>query len=174
MATEQTGNSRARALRPLASIGSRAATATLRPFTGAIGAVAEAGVSLERRAVDRVLEGRELERLLASDRLQEAVEQVLESDGVKRLVDTFFDSGLLDHFLDRLVASDGLWHMIDVIAASPAVTAAISQQGLGFADQVGDQVRTRSRKADDWLERAAQRLIRRQPGSPPAEPEPAA
>ena len=51
------------------------------------------------------------------------------------------------------------------------MTAAISQQGLGFADQVGDQVRGRSRKADDWMERAARRLIGRQPSALPAEPD---
>ena len=62
----------------------------------------------------------------------------------KRLVDSFFDSGLLDRFFDRLLESDALWHAIDEIAGSPAVTAAISQQGLGFADQVGDEVRSLS------------------------------
>jgi hypothetical protein len=62
--------------------------------------------------------------------------------------------------------------MIDEIAGSPAVTAAISQQGLGFADQVTDEVRTRSRKADDWLERAARRLAHRPPRVLPPEPDP--
>jgi hypothetical protein len=62
--------------------------------------------------------------------------------------------------------------MIDEIAASPAVTAAISQQGLSFADQVGDQMRDRSRKADDWVERAARRLVHRQPRVGPPEPNP--
>jgi hypothetical protein len=61
--------------------------------------------------------------------------------------------------MERLLASDGLWRAIDVIAASPAVRAAISQQGLGFADQVGEVVRRRSRNADDSIERFAQRLI---------------
>jgi hypothetical protein len=78
---------------------------------------------------------------------------------------------LIDRFLERLLASDSLWTMIDEIAGSPAVTAAISQQGLGFADQVGDEVRARSRKADDWMERAARRLIGRQPKALPIEPD---
>jgi hypothetical protein len=82
-----------------------------------------------------------------------------------------FDSGLFDRILERLVASDGLWQAVDEIAASPAVTAAISQQGLGFADQVTDQVRARSRKADDWLERAARRLAHRPPRVIPPEPD---
>lgn len=151
----------------IGSIGGRAAAATLRPLGGMVEAAAEVGTNLQRRAVDRLLESDELERVVIvavnSTHLQAALKQVLDSEGAKQLIDTFFDSGLLDRFLERLVASESLWHMIDEIAASPAVRAAISQQGLGFADQVGDQVRDRSRKADDWVERAARRLIHRQP-----------
>jgi hypothetical protein len=61
------------------------------------------------------------------------------------------------------LASDGLWRLVGVVAASPAVRAAVSQQGLGFADQVGDVVRARSRKRDRRLEGAAHRLRRRHP-----------
>jgi hypothetical protein len=160
-------------LRGLASVGGRAAAVTMRPFSGVIGAAAEAGIDLERRAMDRVIESGELERVLASARLQAAASQLLDSDGMRRLVDAFFDSGLFDQLVDRLLASDALWRMIDEIAGSPAVTAAISQQGLGFADQVGGELRTRSRKADAWAERAARRLIRRGPGEAPAAPDPA-
>ena len=131
----------------------------MKPVTGAVGAAAEAGMGVQRRAIDRLLDSGELEQLLDSPRLQALVEQVLDSDGAQKLVDTFFQSGLFDRLIDRLLASDGLWNAIDVIAASPAVRAAISQQGLGFADQVGAEVRRRSRKADDSIERIAQRLI---------------
>ena len=62
-----------------------------------------------------------------------------------------------------MLTSEAIWNLIDEIAASPAVTAAISQQGLGFAGQMGDEVRERSRKADDWAERTARRLIHRPP-----------
>jgi hypothetical protein len=62
-----------------------------------------------------------------------------------------------------LLASDGLWRLVGVVAASPAVRAAVSQQGLGFADQVGDVVRARSRKGDRRLGGAAHRLMRRHP-----------
>jgi hypothetical protein len=71
--------------------------------------------------------------------------------------DDFFESGLFDRFADRLLASDGLWRLIDEIAESPSVTAAISGQGLGFADQLGGEVRTRSRRADEWVERRLRR-----------------
>jgi len=153
----------------------RTATATLRPFAGVVEAAAEAGLSLERRAVDRVLESPELDRVVVeainSTHLQSALKRALESEGAARLIDSLFDSGLIDRFLERLLASESLWNMIDEIAGSPAVTAAISQQGLGFADELGDQVRSRSRKADDWVERAARRLIGRHPRMLPAEPD---
>jgi hypothetical protein len=154
-------NSRAGVLHGLSSIGTRAAAATIKPFAGPVNAAAEAGIGLQRRAIDRLLDSGELEHVLASPRLQAVVKQVIESDGAKMLVDAFFDSGLFDRLADRLLESDALWHLVDEIADSPAVTAAISQQGLGFADQVGTEVRARSRKADDWLERAAHRLIGR-------------
>lgn len=168
-------NSRPRVLR-LADMGGRAAASTLRPFSGVIVAATGVGINLERRAVERLLESDELERFLTttinSARVQAAFQRVLDSDGAKRLVDSLFDSGLPDRFLERLLASESLWHVIDQIAASPVVTAAISQQGLGFADQVGDEVRERSRKADDWMERAARRLTHRQPRPFAAEPDP--
>ena len=51
--------------------------------------------------------------------------------------------------------------MVDEIARSPAVTEAITQQSLGFADQVAGGVRDRSRNADEVLERVARRALRR-------------
>lgn len=194
-----TPSSRARGL---LGIPGRAAAITLRPISGAVGRAAAAGVEAERRTVDWVLQSPELERALNaavdSVRIQASLERAVDSEGVKRLVDRLFDSGLLDQviarmfetglidrvvaqmfdagvidrLLERLLASEGLWHMIDEIAGSPSVTAAISQQGLGFADQVTDEVRDRSRKADDWLERAARRLAHRPPRVLPPEPDP--
>jgi hypothetical protein len=185
----------------LTGIGSRAAASTLRPVTGIVGRATAGVIVVERRAVDRLLDSSELERAINaavdSVRIQASLERALQTDSVKRLVDNLFDSGLLDQvitrmfesglldrvvaqmfdsglfdrILERLVASDGLWQAVDEIAASPAVTAAISQQGLGFADQVTDQVRARSRKADDWLERAARRLAHRPPRVIPPEPD---
>jgi hypothetical protein len=56
-----------------------------------------------------------------------------------------------------------MWTLLEEIMHSPAVAEAITQQSLGFADQVGDEVRERSRTVDDKLERAAWRLLRRRP-----------
>ena len=173
---DHTNNSGPRVLRPLTDLGSRAAASTLRPFGGVLNAAAGAGMNLERRAVDRLLTSEELERVLTaaidSVQVQAALINALSSDAAKRIIDGLFDSGLIDRFLERLLASDALWHMIDEIAASPAVTAAISQQGLGFAGQTADEVRDRSRKADDWVERTARRLIHRQPRPLPIGPDP--
>jgi hypothetical protein len=153
-------------------MGGRAAASTLKPLSGAVNAAADKGMNLERRAVDRVLTSDELERVLTSainsPQVVGALVNALSSDAANQLVDGLFESGLIDRVLERLLADEGLWHMIDEIVASPAVTAAISQQGLGFADQVGGQVRYRARQADDWVERAARRIIRRQPRALPA------
>lgn len=174
MTDGERARSRPSVLGPVIGLGTRAATVTLKPIAGAVGVAAGVGFRLERRAVDRVLESYELERVVIvainSTHLQAALKLALESDGAAQLVDSLFDSGLLDRLFERLLESEALWRLIDEIASSPAVTAAISQQGLGFADEIGDQVRTRSRKADDWMERAARRLVGRKAKALPAEP----
>jgi hypothetical protein len=169
-------NSRFRVPLNPVTFGRQVVVTTTRPFGRAMGAAINAGTTLERRALDRVLDSEEIDRIvvttLDSERLQAAVRRALDSEGAQRLVDSLFDSGLIDHLLQRLGESDALWRLIDEIAQSPAVLAAVSQQGLGFADQVGDEMRTRSRRADDWLERAARRLVHREQNAlPPADPD---
>ena len=145
-------------------IGSRAARATLRPFADVASAAAGAGLELERRALGRVVDSPELERIAGSAfdsrRFQEVFAKALESEGAKQLVDTFFESSLFEQVITRLLESRQLWRLVEEIADSPAVTAAISGQSLGFADQVGEEVRQRSRRTDDWLEHVARRLSR--------------
>ncbi len=159
MSDNRQPDSRPLVLRPLvgiAGLGGRAAAGTLKPLGGVI------------------------ESALDDERLQAAVQRALAGEGATRMLDLLFesgiidrflthlvDSGTLDRFLERLLTSQGLWDVVDEVAASPAVTAAISQQGLGFADQVGDEVRGRSRKADAWMERTARRLIHRTPAPEP-------
>jgi hypothetical protein len=89
-----------------------------------------------------------------------AIASAMESDLAKQVVADFFDSGLFDELVARLLESKALWALVEEIADSPAVTAAIARQGFSFADQVGEEVRSRSRRADHWLERAAGRLSR--------------
>ena len=105
-------------------------------------------------AVMRVLDGPELERVAAA---------ALDSPAAERLVVRVIESRLLDEAVVRLLQSDDLWLLVDEIARSPAVTEAITQQSLGFADQVAGGVRARSRSADVWLESAARRALRRKP-----------
>jgi hypothetical protein len=158
-------------LRGLASIGGRTAAATMRPLTGAISAASDVGVGLERRVLAGVLESQELEWIVittvSSERLRRTLQRLLESDAAGGLIDDIFDSSLFDHFVDRLLRSDALWRLIDEVAQSPSVTA-ISGQGLGFADQLGGELRTRSRRADGWLERSARRVTHGHPKSPSA------
>ena len=151
------GRAAASALRPV----NGAVGAALRPVNGAVGAALSVGMTLQRRAVDRVLDSPELERVIVEVVESDRVQTALSSEAANRLVDSFFDSGMFDRLIERLLESEALWNMIDEIAQSPAVMAAVSQQGLTFADQVGGQVRDRSRRADDWLERAASRIVRR-------------
>lgn len=145
MADNPSADARSRAFRPLGGIGGRAAAATLRPFTDA------AFVEVEQL----------LSTALESEHVQRGLRRAFESDGARKLVDSLFESGLVDHFADRLLQSRALWRLVDEIADSPAVTAAITQQSLGFADQVGEEVRRRTRTADDWLEWSARRVTRR-------------
>ena len=86
---------------------------------------------------------------------------MLDSDGMDRLVAKALESRLVDASVARVLASDELWLVVDEVARSPAVTEAIAHQGAGFADQVAEEVGERSRRADDRLERAARRLLRR-------------
>ena len=111
---------------------------------------------------DRLLDGPELERIVTA---------ALESPGVQRLVIGVVESPLIDRVLDtvveRLPESEEMWLLVDQIARSPAVTEAITQQSMGFADQVAGEVRIRSQRADAGMERVAQRLLRRKRIEPP-------
>src|SRR2546430_2632987 len=70
-----------------------------------------------------------------------------------------------------LLRNEALWVLVEEIAQSPVVTAAIGQQGVGFANQVAGVVRQRSGAADDRLERLVRRLARRTPRTVSASPE---
>jgi hypothetical protein len=130
--------------------------------------------------LSRVLESAEVDRLLDraldSARLTALVTHVLDSDGMQRLVAQVIESRVFDTGVARVLEADEVWHAIDEIASSPAVTQAITQQSVGFADQVAGELGERSRRVDARLERAARRLVRRRPppgdaaGPPVVEP----
>jgi len=135
----------------------------------------------------RLLEGPELERIakltMESPALHAAVADALDSEGAERLLSSVLETEgmqrlvlqvvesrvveeavarLIDDVAARLPDSEAMWTLIDVIAQSPAVADAIARQGVGFADQVADEVRDRSRAVDARLERGVRRLLRRQ------------
>jgi hypothetical protein len=118
-----------------------------------------------RRVVDRMLADGIVEqtaaRIVEGPELERAVETALESAAAERLVGRVIESRLLDEAVRRLLESEDLWLLVEEIARSPAVTDAITRQSMGFADQVAGGVRSGSRRADMWLERAARRALRR-------------
>ena len=107
--------------------------------------------------IDTAIASYGAERMIHSSALWTLIDKALESENAEALVAKLFDSGLADQFVDRLLTSKAVWRLVDEIAASPAVTAAVTQQGLGFADQVGGELRARARRADDWILHKARR-----------------
>jgi hypothetical protein len=103
---------------------------------------------------------------LASPVTDRVAERVLESPAAEQLAARAIDSELMDQIVARLLESDDLWRLVDEIAGSPAVTAAISRQSLGLADQFAGVVRQRSTRADDRIESSLRRLLHRD--GPPA------
>jgi hypothetical protein len=122
------------------------------------------------------------ERLLAGPELERIVDMALESPRVEQIIGRIVESRVVDETVTRVVderatrlpESAAMWALIDEIAQSPAVTAAITQQGAGFADQVAGEIRRRTRDVDARLERSAWRLLRRRSQASPADDAPAA
>ncbi|ADB49926.1 hypothetical protein [Conexibacter woesei] len=114
------------------------------------------------------------ERVLAGPELEAAVAEAVESPAMERLVARVVDSRLMEATAARLLESEELWLMVQEVAQSPAVTSAITQQGASFADDVASEVREQSQHADAWIERAARRVLRREPraGPRPGMPDP--
>jgi hypothetical protein len=145
--------------------------AVLRPVAGRVTDLSLAGLDvvlasrLAREGVDRIVGSALVEqtatRVLEGPELERVVEQALESPAMERVVGRVIESRLLDEAVERLLESEELWVLVEEIARSPAVTDAITQQGLGLADEVAADLRDRSRNADAWLERAARRVTRR-------------
>jgi hypothetical protein len=140
------------ALRPATAAGGYALDRVLASsLVDALGkAIADHGV-VERLATP-IAESGAVERLVG---------EALESRVTEQLAARAIDSELMDQIVERLLASDDLWMLVDEIAASPAVTAAISRQGMGLADQFAGVVRERSTRADDRIENSLRRLLHR-------------
>jgi hypothetical protein len=160
----------AAALRPVVTLGRRVDRGARRALAPPVRATVLATLDVALGALDAALTSPLTEEAIArirasvlADDVMDQLRRAAESPDVERLIEGALGSRLFDFAAVQLLDSDGLWILIDRIAQSPAVTAAISQQGLGFADQIADVVRQRSRTADDRLERLARRLARRAP-----------
>src|SRR3954466_2479460 len=112
----------------IAGFGTRAAARAVRPFA------------------DVILDGPEIERLLDDPQVLDALRRALAGDRGKKVADIIIESGLVDELLEQLLTRPALWHLVDELVASPAVTAAITQQSLGFADPIGAEVGSRPRR----------------------------
>ena len=161
----------------------RAARAARPAVSAAVDRTETAAIDLLGRALASARAEEALDVVLRSPLADRAVRSIVEGPLIDAAVHTALERGLVeriaaellaseaaDNVVDQVLASEELWHVVDEIARSPSVTAAISQQSLGFADQVADEVGRRSRRADDRLERAAHRLLHRR--QPPLHPEP--
>jgi hypothetical protein len=144
---------------------------SLSPLVGIISAAAKpVGPALER-TIGPALTAPQVQsavsNALSREAVCEVIDNVFESEALDALLDGLLDSEalweLIDGVLGRITQSPALWRLIDELMASPSITAAVAQQSLGFADQLGDEVRARSAQADDLLERIVQRLARRAP-----------
>lgn len=139
-------------LRQVARLGAALAAVPLRP----VGRAAEAAAFAA------------LDAVLSSKLVEEAIDRTIASALAEHAVNTVLDERrIIDETVARLLDSEEVWLLIERIAQSPAVTEAIAHQSVGFADQVADGLRARTRNADLWLERTARRALRRQPRPEP-------
>ena len=124
---------------------------------------------LSDEVIDRVLlqleaggvAQRVTERLLDDGTVEEVAQRVLAGPEAERMLASALEGPLVEQAISRLLENQAVWVLVDEIARSPSVTEAIAHQGTGFADQVAERARERSRKADMLLERVARRLVRR-------------
>jgi hypothetical protein len=140
--------------------------------------------SVADEAVDRVLASHWAERTVVQvvdgDQTHRALEQILESPALERAIMQVLESRVVDEAIERVIErtlqrlpeNPALWALIDEIAQSPAVRQAISSQSAGMAAEVAEDVRERSRRADDQLEGAARKILRWRRTGGGAMPEP--
>jgi len=117
--------------------------------------------------LDRVIESPRLEqlvtRVIESPGLERLVTDVAETPGFERLVLSIANSERFDRLLDRVLASEQLDRVVTQIAESDEVYDALRQQSQGMADEVTDELRSRTIAADALLERIARAVVRRRP-----------
>ena len=93
----------------------------------------------------------------------------LDSPAMERLVAHAIDSRLVDETVAQLLESEDLWVVVEEIAQSPAVCDAITQQSMGFADQVADGVRCELAQRRRLARAGGTARARRRPAALPPE-----
>jgi hypothetical protein len=122
---------------------------------------------LIERTADRLLAEGVIERLtlvvLDHPATDAVVSRIVESPAFERLVLRAAQSDVVDRLLDRVLASEQLDRVVSQIAESDEVRDALRAQSQGMADEVTDELRSRTIAADLLLERFARSVIRRRP-----------
>ena len=127
--------------------------------------------------VDRAVEAATEEaivRAVESPAVERALVRVLQgpavqSPAVERALIDALDSELVDEVWKRLLASDEAQQLVERIAEAPEVRAAIASQGVGFLDDIRQQIGRIARKADGAIERILRRITRRPQRTGPTE-----
>ena len=115
------------------------------------------------RVVERV--ATQVLRELDTDRI---VDAVLEDPRTERLLIRVMESALLDNLTEHLLASPEFQRILEHVASSPEVLAAVSHHTETLAEEMVEDVRTRSRKVDDLAERTVRGWLRRPRPTGPA------
>jgi hypothetical protein len=106
---------------------------------------------------------RVLVRIVDDPGFEQLVTRIVGTAGFERLVLRIVHSELFDQMLDRALASEQLDRVVTQIAESDEVHDALRQQSAGMADELTDELRSRTMAADAVLERIARAVIRRRP-----------
>jgi len=129
------------------------------------------------RAIDSVLSGPLPEAvarsLLEHQVIERIVAEVLQSDAAdeKQLAARIDEilrrpdvAQLVEGMTGMVVRSPAFREAVMGIVADPAFRHALTQQAAGFSGELGTALRARAASADETLETAAHRLVRRPPG----------
>ena len=128
-------------------------------------AVTAAGAPELERAVTRVLERADLDRLISAvlehERTEQVIERALASPGLERLVVRVLESRLLDDLTEQVLRSPELERVVEYVATSPQILDAVSSQTRSMADEMAANVRRRAESADEAAERTVRGWLRR-------------
>jgi hypothetical protein len=128
-------------------------------------AVTAAATPEVERAVARVLETTDFDRLVAAildhERTEQVIERALASPGLERLVIRVLESRLLDDLTEQVLRSPELERVVEYVATSPQILDAVSRQTRSMADEMATNVRRRAESADEAAERTVRGWLRR-------------